>query len=59
MQLLDSSQTELSDIKWRVASDALVLDFLRLRIGIGKTYGPYQSVPLCITFGERPLSGIR
>ena len=56
MQLLDSSQSELSDIKWRVASDALVLDFLSLIIGIGKTYGPCQSVPLCITFGERPLS---
>ena len=59
MQLLDSSQSELSDIKWGVASDALVLDFLSLRKGSGKSYGPYQSVPLCITFGERPLSGIR
>ena len=59
MQFLDFSQSELSDIKWRVASDALVLDFLSLRIGSGKTYGPYHSVPLCITFRERPLSGIR
>ena len=59
MQFVDFSQSELSHIKWRVASDALVLDFLSLRIGSGKTYGPYQSVPLCITFGERPLSGIR
>ena len=59
MQLLDSLQSELSDIKWRVASDALVLDFLSLRIGIGKTYGLYQSVPLCITFGDWPLGEIR
>ena len=58
MKFLGFSQSELSDIKRRVASDALVLDFLSLRIGSGKTYGPYQSVPLCITFGERNVSEI-
>ena len=41
MQFLDFLQSELSDIKWRLALDALVLDFLSLKIGTGKTYRPY------------------
>ena len=52
MQFLDFSQSELSDTKYRIASDSLILDCLSLRIGTGKTYGPCQSVPLCTTFGE-------
>ena len=58
MQSLDFSWSELSDIKRRVALDALVLEFLSLRIGSGKTYGPYQSMTLWITFTESTLSEI-
>ena len=58
MQFVDFFQSELSDIKCKVASNGLILDFLGLRIGIGKTYGLWQSVQLCTTFGEIQLSAI-